>query len=132
MVGIVVVSHNRKLADEVVNFVNEMKRFDFPLLSAGGTEDGRFGSDPMKIKEVIEKAYIDEGVIVFGDIGSSILNAQMAIDFLDDKFDKSKVIIANAPIVEGALVAVSTNSDDKNSMKRILDELVQLKNFDKV
>ncbi|MDE6562675.1 MAG: hypothetical protein K2J98_00160 [Malacoplasma sp.] len=56
MVGIVVVSHNRKLADEVINFVNEMKRFDFPLLSAGGTEDGRFGSDPMKIKQGIEKA----------------------------------------------------------------------------
>lgn len=132
MVGIVIVSHNKKLADEIINFVDEMKRFDFPLLNAGGTPDGRFGSDPLYIKTMIEKAYIDEGVIIFTDIGSSILNTQMAIDFLEEKIDKSKIIIADAPIVEGALVAVSTNSDDKQSMKKILDELQQLKTFSKI
>lgn len=132
MVGIVIVSHNEKLADEIINFVEEMKRFDFPLLNAGGTPDGRFGSDPMHIKEIIEKAYIDEGVIIFADIGSSILNTQIAIDFLDEKIDKSKIIIADAPIVEGSLVAVSTNSNDQNSMKKILDELQQLKSFSKI
>ena len=53
MVGIVVVSHNKKLAEETINFVSEMKKFDFPLLNAGGTLDGRFGSDPIDRKSVV-------------------------------------------------------------------------------
>ena len=37
MIGLVVVSHNRKLAEEIINFSNEMKQFDFPVENGGGT-----------------------------------------------------------------------------------------------
>lgn len=35
MIGLVVVSHNRKLAEEIINFSNEMKQFDFPVENGG-------------------------------------------------------------------------------------------------
>lgn len=132
MIGIVVVSHSKKLAQEVIEFVSEMKFNDFPLLNGGGTSDNRFGSDPMIIKDAIEKAYLEDGVMVFCDIGSSILNTKIAIDFLDQKFDKDKVIIADAPIVEGTLVAVVSNTQESNVVSKIQDELNKLKNTSKL
>ncbi|QZX48867.1 dihydroxyacetone kinase phosphoryl donor subunit DhaM [Mycoplasma sp. E35C] len=132
MVGIVIVSHNYKLGAEIINFVNEMKFAKFEIINASGIDENTFGSDPLKIKQAIQQAWTDEGVLIFADIGSSILNAQMAIEFLDEQFDKSKVIMADAPIVEGALVAVSLNVEQDNVMVKILDELAKLKTLKKV
>ena len=91
MVGIVVVSHSEKLAHEVIELCNEMKKYDFPVINGSGTEGGNLGSDPMRIKDAIEKAYTNEGVLIFCDIGSSILNSEMAMEFLDESYDRAKV-----------------------------------------
>ncbi len=130
MVGIVIVSHSRRLADEVIHLCNEMKKYDFPVINGSGTDDDHFGSDPMKIKKAIEDANTTNGVLIFGDIGSSILNSEMAIEFLDDEY-KGKVKIVDAPLVEGALIAMSVN-DEKATLDSVIDELQELKNFSKV
>lgn len=129
MIGIVIVSHSQNLAHEVIELCNEMKRYDFPVVNGSGTEGGHLGSDPMRIKEAIEKAFVPEGVLIFGDIGSSILNSEMAIEFLDDKY-KNKVKIADAPLVEGTLAAMAVN-DEKATLKSVTDELEEFKNFSK-
>lgn len=127
MVGIVIVSHSKKLAHEIIELCNEMKKYDFPVINGSGTTGNHLGSDPMIIKEAIENAYSEDGVLIFGDIGSSILNSEMAIEFLDEEYNRSKIKIADAPIVEGTLIAMSIN-DGKTS----LEELKDLKNFNKV
>lgn len=133
MVGVVVVSHSKQLAEEIIKLCNEMKKYDFPVVNGSGLldDDNLLGSDPMKIKEAIERAYTEDGVLIFSDIGSSILNSEMAIEFLDERYNKEKIVIADAPIVEGCLVMMSVN-DGKTNLKEILEELEELKKFKKV
>lgn len=133
MVGVVVVSHSKKLADEIIKLCNEMKKYDFPVVNGSGLldDDTLLGSDPMKIKEAIESVYTEDGVLIFADIGSSVLNSEMAIEFLDEKYNKEKVIIADAPIVEGTLITMSIN-DGITPLEEILKELEELKKFKKV
>ena len=131
MVGMVIVSHSKKLAHEIIELCNEMKKYDFPVINGSGTTGDYLGSDPMIIKEAIESAYSEDGVLIFGDIGSSILNSEMAMEFLDAEYDRAKIKIADAPIVEGTLIAMAIN-DGKTSLEEILEELKDLKNFNKV
>lgn len=131
MVGMVIVSHSKKLAHEIIKLCNEMKKYDFPVINGSGTTGDHLGSDPMIIKEAIENAYSEDGVLIFGDIGSSILNSEMAMEFLDAEYDRAKIKIADAPIVEGTLIAMAIN-DGKTSLEEILEELKDLKNFNKV
>ncbi len=131
MISFVIVSHSKKLADEVINLCNEMKKYDFPVINGSGTGGDYLGSDPMIIKEAIESVYSEDGVIIIGDIGSSILNSEMAIEFLDDSFDREKVKIADAPLVEGTLAAMAIN-DGNTFIEDILAELLEFKNFSKV
>ena len=54
MVGMVIVSHSKKLAHEIIELCNEMKKYDFPVINGSGTTGDHLGSDPMIIKEAIE------------------------------------------------------------------------------
>ncbi|TNH05371.1 diguanylate cyclase [Testudinibacter sp. TR-2022] len=131
MLGIVIVSHSEKLAHEVIELCREVKQYDFPLLNGSGTDGGHLGSDPMRIKEAIQQAYTDDGVLIFADIGSSILNSEMAIEFLEMPYDKTKVKIADAAIVEGAIVTMAIN-DEKATMGSLLNELAEFKSVSKL
>jgi PTS hybrid protein len=46
-----------------------------------------------------------EGVLVLVDLGSAVLSAQLAIDELVEEEARDRVRIAEAPVVEGAVVA---------------------------
>ena len=132
MLGFVVVSHSKDLAEAVIHLANEMKRYDFPLINGSGTDGDFLGSNPLTIKEAIIKAKTDKGALVFVDIGSSVLNTQVAIDFLaDEGVDVENIKIADAPLVEGLIAGVAIN-DEKEDMESILDELKELKTFSKL
>ena len=132
MLGFVVVSHSKDLAEAVIHLANEMKRYDFPLINGSGTDGDFLGSNPLTIKEAILNAKTDKGALVFVDIGSSVLNTQVAIDFLaDEGVDVENIKIADAPLVEGLIAAVAIN-DEKADMESILDELKELKTFSKL
>ena len=132
MLGFVVVSHSKDLAEAVIHLANEMKRYDFPLLNGSGTDGDFLGSNPLTIKEAIMNAKTDKGALVFVDIGSSVLNTQVAIDFLaDEGVDVENIKIADAPLVEGLIAGVAIN-DEKADMESILDELKELKTFSKL
>ncbi|MGL5278483.1 MAG: dihydroxyacetone kinase phosphoryl donor subunit DhaM [Cetobacterium sp.] len=131
MLGFVVVSHSRRLADEVIELCNEMKKYNFPVVNGSGTEEDYLGSNPLIIAEAIKKAYTKGGVAIFGDLGSSILNAELALEFLDDDYDKEKIKIMDAPLVEGVLMGMAIN-DDKLTLKELEDELKELKFLSKI
>ena len=132
MLGFVVVSHSKDLAEAVIHLANEMKRYDFPLINGSGTDGDFLGSNPLTIKEAILNAKTDKGALVFVDIGSSVLNTQVAIDFLADEGEHVENIkIADAPLVEGLIAGVAIN-DEKADMESILDELKELKTFSKL
>ena len=132
MLGFVVVSHSKELAEAAIHLANEMKRYDFPLINGSGTDGDFLGSNPLTIKEAILNAKTDKGTLVFVDIGSSVLNTQVAIDFLaDEGLDIENIKIADAPLVEGLIATVAIN-DEKADMESILDELKELKTFSKL
>ena len=120
MVGIVIVSHSEKIAEGVKEVAEQMVP-EVKIYSAGGTDDGRIGTDAMKISAAIENAFDKDGVILLFDLGSSLMDAEMAIEFLDEDI-KSKVEIIDAPLVEGAIVAAVYASMNK-TIEEIKDNL---------
>ncbi|SHJ66335.1 dihydroxyacetone kinase phosphoryl donor subunit DhaM [Tepidibacter formicigenes] len=109
MVGIVVVSHSKNLAEEIINFSMQMAKSEIKVINAGGTSDGRFGTDASKIVEAIQNVDDGSGVLILVDLGSAIMSAEMAVEFLDEELQK-RVFIADAPIVEGSIAAISQAS----------------------
>ena len=100
MVGIVIVSHSKNLADSVVEFTGLMAP-DAKIAAAGGMEDGGFGTSFEKIQKAIESVYSEEGVIVLMDMGSAVMTTEMVFDM----FEPDTVKMADCPLVEGAVVA---------------------------
>lgn len=104
-VGIVVVSHSAALAEAVVELAEQMVADDPPPISvAGGSDDGGFGTDAMAVLAAIESVASERGVLVVMDLGSALLSAEMALEFLGDV--DYPVRLTSAPLVEGVVAAV--------------------------
>ncbi|WP_124053826.1 dihydroxyacetone kinase phosphoryl donor subunit DhaM [Arcanobacterium ihumii] len=114
-VGIVVVSHSRKLAQAAVDLANIMVHANPPKISiAAGLDDGSFGTDATQIMTSIDEVDSGDGVVIFVDMGSAVMSAQTAIDLLE-----SDAHICSAPFVEGitaGVVAAATG----NSMDQVI------------
>ncbi len=108
-VGLVIVSHSAKVAEGVVEMAAQMAG-DVRIRAAGGTEDGGIGTDATLIASAIDDADEGDGVLVFADLGSAVLSAQLAIEELIDAERRDRVRIADAPLVEGALIAAIQSS----------------------
>ena len=96
------------------------------ILSAGGTADGRIGTDPILIKSAIESVYDEDGVVILADIGSSIMNVEMAKELLDEEMQE-KIYILDTPIVEGS-IAVAVQAYISNNIEDILDSAEEARN----
>ncbi|NEQ22643.1 MAG: HPr family phosphocarrier protein, partial [Microcoleus sp. SIO2G3] len=116
MVGIVIVSHSEKLAAGVQELAQQMAQgavrstmdANAPRFAiAAGIDDPEnpFGTDAVQIYQAIESVYSDEGVVVLMDLGSAILSAELALEFLSEE-QRAKVRLCEAPLVEGAIAAV--------------------------
>ncbi|MGL5328425.1 MAG: dihydroxyacetone kinase phosphoryl donor subunit DhaM [Peptostreptococcaceae bacterium] len=117
MVGIVLVSHSNKLAEGAKELISQMAS-EVKISAAGGTDDNRIGTDPMKIMNSIEEVYSDDGVLLFYDIGSALMNAELALDMIDESISE-KVNICKVSMVEGAFVAAI-----ESSIGRSMDEIL--------
>ncbi len=102
-VGLVIVSHSAKIAEGIVELAAQMAQ-DVRLIAAGGTDDGRIGTSFDRVSAAIAEADDGGGVVVLCDLGSAVLTAETALDFLDDA-QRDRVRIADAPIVEGSVAA---------------------------
>lgn len=106
MVGLVLVSHSQKLAEGVLELANQMVQGKVPIAAAGGIDDpdNPIGTDPMRVMAAIESVYSDDGVLVLMDLGSALLSAETALEFLPPEM-QSRVLLCAAPLVEGAVAA---------------------------
>jgi len=59
-----------------------------------------------KILKAIDEAWSDKGVAILVDLGGAETNSEMAVEMLAPE-RQSKVVICNAPIVEGAVMAAT-------------------------
>ncbi|WP_165065163.1 HPr family phosphocarrier protein [Marisediminicola senii] len=136
-VGIVVVSHVGRIADGIVELAAQMAA-SVRIVAAGGTDDGGVGTSFDRVLAAIgeadgangDAARSDgggggrgasgdgeaaggDGVVVLCDLGSAVLTAETALEFLDDEV-RARVRIADSPIVEGtvaAAVAAASGAD---------------------
>ena len=105
MVGIVIVSHSWKIAEGVCDLAREMAQGHEGIIPAGGLEDGSTGTDTAKIADAITEADTGDGVVILADICSAIMSAESAIEILEDEGRGINAVIADAPVVEGAVCA---------------------------
>ncbi|MGY3725556.1 dihydroxyacetone kinase DhaM subunit [Granulicatella balaenopterae] len=112
MYGIVLVSHSEKIAIGLKDMIDEMiNTSEVTVLAAGGTGDGRLGTSAVVIYEELQKLKECSSILVFSDIGSSILSSEMAVELIDDEELKEKVVLVSAPLIEGAFAgAVSLSA----------------------
>ncbi|MBG6059274.1 PTS hybrid protein [Cryobacterium sp. MP_M5] len=102
-VGLVFVSHSVKIAEGLVELAGQMAPHTV-LVAAGGTDEGGIGTSFTLVLGGIERADAGAGVAVLCDLGSAILTAETALDFLDEGL-RARVRIVDAPIVEGGVAA---------------------------
>ncbi|MEP3275004.1 MAG: dihydroxyacetone kinase phosphoryl donor subunit DhaM [Stappiaceae bacterium] len=108
-VGIVIVSHSVQVAQGTADMVRQMVGDEVPLAACGGDPEGGLGTSVPDIMKAIDAAWSDSGVAIMVDLGGAETNSEMAIEMMDGDRAK-KVVICNAPIVEGAVIAATEAS----------------------
>lgn len=105
-VGVVIVSHSPKVAEGAADMVRQMVGEEVPLGWTGGNPSGGLGTDVGQIMSAIDRAWSNAGVVILVDLGGAETNSEMAIEMLPDE-RRAKVLVCNAPLVEGAVVAAT-------------------------
>ena len=113
-VGIVLVSHSEKVVIGVKEIIRQVVT-DVPIELAGGTEDSFIGTSVEKIAAAIKQADQGAGVLVFYDLGSAKMNAELALELSD----LPQVEIVEAPFIEGAYIGAVESSIGKNKSEII-------------
>jgi dihydroxyacetone kinase phosphotransfer subunit len=108
-VGIVIVSHSPKIAEGAADMVRQMVGTSVPLAWTGGNPEGGLGTDVAEIIAAIDRAWSEAGVAILVDLGGAETNSEMAIEMLDPA-RRDKVVVCEAPIVEGAVMAATEAS----------------------
>jgi phosphoenolpyruvate---glycerone phosphotransferase subunit DhaM len=123
-VGIVIVSHSLKVAEGAADMVRQMVGDSVKLAYAGGNPEGSLGTDVAEIMAAIDRAWSDAGVAILVDLGGAETNSEMAIEMLDAG-RRDRVVVCNAPIVEGAVIAAAEASGGASldMVRRMAEEL---------
>jgi phosphoenolpyruvate---glycerone phosphotransferase subunit DhaM len=123
-VGIVIVSHSPKVAEGAAEMVRQMVGDSVPLAWTGGNPDGGLGTDVAAILGAIDRAWSEAGVAILVDLGGAETNSEMAIDMLDAA-RRGKVVVCEAPVVEGAVMAATEASGGATleAVRRTAEEL---------
>lgn len=101
-VGLVVVSHSRRLAEGVAELAREMGMHKVRIQAAGGDADGGLGTSVDLVDSAVRTVDDGAGVVLLADVGSAVLISRMFVEDTD-----TTVVLADAPLVEGAIAAAS-------------------------
>ena len=105
-VALVIVSHSAEVARGTVDMVRQMVGHEVPIARSGGNPAGGLGTDVASILAAIKTVWSPKGVAILVDLGGAETNSEMAIEMLPESW-RDKVVICNAPIVEGAVMAAT-------------------------
>jgi dihydroxyacetone kinase phosphotransfer subunit len=106
LVSLVLVSHSKALAEGLRDMVAQVAGESVGVFAAGGTADGRLGTNAEAVLEAIRgtlQAGAD-GVLVLLDLGSAWLSVELALEELTQA-ERARVQVSEAPLVEGAVLA---------------------------
>jgi dihydroxyacetone kinase phosphotransfer subunit len=123
-VGIVIVSHSPLVAEGTADMVRQMVGDEVKVAWCGGNPEGGLGTSVESILLAIDKAWSEAGVAILVDLGGAETNSEMAVEMLPE--DRAgRVVVCNAPIVEGAVIAATEASGGAplDVVKRTAEEL---------
>ena len=123
-VGIVIVSHSPDVARGAADMVRQMVGDVVPLAWCGGAPGGGLGTNVEAIVAAIDRAWSEAGVAILVDLGGAETNSEMAVELLaEDRRDR--VVICDAPVVEGAVMAGTEASAGStlDQVRRTAEEL---------
>jgi PTS hybrid protein len=102
--SLVLVSHSATLVEGLAELVAQVAGPDVSIVAVGGTDDGSLGCDGGKVLEALQEAAAGAGAVVLMDIGSSVLAVKAALAELSPE-EVERLVVADAPLVEGAIAA---------------------------
>ena len=105
-VSIVIVSHSPDVARGAADMVRQMVGSEVKVAFCGGNVEGGLGTSVPHIMEAIDAAWSPRGVAILVDLGGAETNSEMAVELLPAE-RRSLVVVCNAPIVEGAVMAAT-------------------------
>jgi len=108
-VSLVIVSHSPDIARGTAEMVRQMVGEEVKVAHCGGNLEGGLGTDVQRILQAIERAWSPRGVAILVDLGGAETNSEMAIAMRPED-RRSRVVLCNAPIVEGAIMAATEAS----------------------
>ena len=129
--GVVLVSHSADIAKGLKDIVDEMNDGSVTVMAAGGADEGRIGTSAVKIMEAMEALADNDYILVYADLGSSIMSAETAVEMLEEEV-ADKIRMVDCPIVEGALAGVVEGgvSGDLDSVIKASEAAREVRKFE--
>lgn len=123
MINILIASHSKDLAKGLTDIIGQMTA-DLRIEYSGGDDEGNLGSN---FEEIFAKMneLAPEGLVVFFDMGSSMMNVETAYSMLDEDLQE-KILIAGSPLVESAL-EISLSINEETSLEEIREKISSYK-----
>jgi dihydroxyacetone kinase phosphotransfer subunit len=109
LVGLVLVSHSAAIADGLAEFVSQVAGPEVAIVAAGGGPEGTLGTDGDRVLAGLRDVAHGPGGVVLMDLGSSVLSVRAALQELDAA-ESERIVVVDAPFVEGAIAAGVTAS----------------------
>lgn len=113
MVNILIISHSKKIAEGIKELAEEMKQAEIDIQAVGGTSSGEIGTDVDQIEEKLKTMDYQDGIVVLADLGSAVMSFNMVKEWLSQERQQN-IKLADAPIVEGAVLGAVEASLDRN------------------
>jgi dihydroxyacetone kinase phosphotransfer subunit len=130
MIGLLIVSHSSKAAEGIREIALEMGGDEATIAAVGGDPDGGIGSSISDIQDTLETLLEEvDGVVILADLGSAVMNAETAIEMLEPD---AGVVVADAPILEGALNAAASTTSPKATVDSVRESAEDARDISKV
>ena len=126
MIGLVVVSHSETAAAGIVEVAAEMAT-DVRIEAVGGDGSGGIGTVPDDIQDALVAADDGNGVVVLVDLGSAVMNAEVAIETSD-----VEAAIADGPVLEGAVNAAVAATSPSATLESVREQAEAARDIDKL
>ena len=83
MVGIVLISHSRAIAEGAADVAAQVSAGAVRVVGVGGTDDGRLGTSIDALSSAVDKVSAGVGVVVIPDLGSAVLTVKAYLADVD-------------------------------------------------
>ncbi len=118
-ISVIIVSHSKSLAIGLKDILEEISKNTVKIIAIGGI-NGLLGTDSDAIISAIQNNINNNYILIFCDIGSTILSTKVIIDSYFQEY-KDKIILVNAPMVEGS-IAMTAQLASGSTLEMALDE----------